>query len=97
MLTSVIHGVMVICRPASENEIGWPENGITAKATIAGITAMHGASQKTSLSAFSGTMSSLIMSFRTSAIGWSRPCGPTRRGPSRTCMKAMILRSSSVR
>ena len=41
-----------------------------------------------------GMMSSLISSFRASAKGCSRPCGPTRIGPSRTCMCARTLRSS---
>ena len=31
-----------------------------------------------------------------SAIGCSRPCGPTRYGPMRDCMRAANLRSSSV-
>src|SRR2546430_12103027 len=52
-----------------------------------------GASQKTSLSAFSGMMSSLMSSFTASAIGCSKPCGPTRMGPSRD-RKSTRLNSS---
>ena len=31
-----------------------------------------------------------------SAMGWSSPCGPTRYGPMRDCMRAANLRSRSV-
>src|SRR5439155_15457812 len=42
-----------------------------------------GASQKTSLSALSGMMSSLMSNFTASAMGCSSPCGPTRMGQPR--------------
>jgi hypothetical protein len=41
-------------------------------------------------------MSSFIISFSASAIGCSSPCGPTRYGPMRDCMRAANFRSSSV-
>ena len=44
-----------------------------------------------------GLMSSLVKSLSASAIGCSRPKGPTRLGPMRTCMKPSSLRSQSVR
>jgi hypothetical protein len=81
-LTSVTHGV--ISTPKTENES--PENGITAKAISAGIKSMIGATKNTRRSTRDGMMSSLSRSFRMSAIGWSSPWGPTRRGPRRTCM-----------
>ncbi len=62
-------------------------------ASIPAVTEISGAIQKITLSASSGMMSSLISSFTASAIGCSKPCGPTRMGPSRACMSAMTLRS----
>src|ERR1700674_2249011 len=70
--------------------------GSAANATIAAVTEISGAPQKISRSALSGIMSSLSSSFTASAIGCSRPCGPTRIGPSRTCMSAITLRSTST-
>ena len=69
-------------------------NGTTTNTVNAASTTMNGATQKTILSASAGMMSSLRSSFRASAIGCRSPCGPTRIGPSRTCMCARILRSS---
>src|SRR5579872_6395918 len=63
---------------------------------MAAVTEMSGANQKMALSASSGIMSSLMSSFTASAIGCSRPCGPTRIGPRRACMSAMTLRSIST-
>ena len=56
-------------------------NGTTRKVVKAVMTTATGASQKTSLSAPSGIMSSFTSSLRASANGCSRPCGPTRMGP----------------
>src|SRR5712691_7351372 len=70
---------------------------MTAKAMMAGPSAIAGAIVKTHRSALSGITSSLMRSFRTSAMGWRKPWGPTRLGPRRTCMKAITLRSSRVR
>src|SRR5687768_14739857 len=68
-------------------------NGITEKTMNAEATAMYGAKKKIQRSAFSGMKSSLVKSFRPSAIGCSNPHGPTRIGPSRACINAEILRS----
>src|SRR5262245_43258921 len=95
---SVIQGVIVYVFPTNGTVSGngIPENGITAKAMMAGASVMAGASAKTRRSDFAGTTSSLMSSLKTSAIGWRSPRGPTRRGPRRTCMNAITLRSSSV-
>jgi hypothetical protein len=55
-----------------------------------------GARLYTRRSAAVGTMSSFIISLSASAIGCSSPCGPTRYGPIRDCIRAANLRSSSV-
>ena len=55
-------------------------NGMTAKVTKAGTTAMTGASRKTTLSAALGMMSSLSASFTPSASDCSRPKGPLHVG-----------------
>ena len=55
-------------------------NGITAKVTNAGITAITGAITKTSLSAALGMMSSFSASFTPSARLCSRPKGPLHVG-----------------
>ncbi len=68
--------------------------GTTMKTVNAVMTTISGAIQKTHGSASAGMMSSLINSFRASAMGCSNPCGPTRIGPRRTCMCARIFRSS---
>src|SRR5438093_1186965 len=60
-----------------------------ANESSAAPTESTGASQKTSLSALSGMMSSLMSNFTASAIGCNKPCGPTRIGPSRACMFAL--------
>ena len=70
--------------------------GSADSASIAAVTEISGAPQKIALSALSGMMSSLISSFRASAMGCSKPCGPTRMGPRRTCMSAITLRSTST-
>src|SRR5579862_3807626 len=62
-------------------------------ASIPAVTEISGANQKMALSASSGMMSSLMSNLTASAMGCSKPCGPTRIGPSRACMSAMILRS----
>jgi hypothetical protein len=62
----------------------------------AGTIEMIGAAVNTHLSARTGVMSSLIISFTASAIGCRMPYGPTRIGPRRDCVQAMTLRSSST-
>lgn len=44
-----------------------------------------------------GFVVSLMINFRPSAMGCSRPAGPTRLGPLRSCMYPRSFRSSSVR
>lgn len=44
-----------------------------------------------------GFIASLVISFKPSAIGWSRPMGPTRFGPLRSCIYPRSFRSSKVR
>ena len=72
-------------------------NGRTAKAVSAVMVETHGANQKMALSASAGMMSSLSSSLKASAMGCSRPCGPTRMGPRRTWKSARTLRSTSER
>ncbi len=43
-----------------------------------------------------GRTSSLKKSFSASARGCSKPDGPTRFGPMRTCMRLMTRRSNQV-
>jgi hypothetical protein len=61
-------------------------NGTTAHAAIATVRVITGASTNKTLSAPDGMMISLNTSFMPSAIGCSKPSGPTRLGPMRTCM-----------
>src|SRR5690606_27880928 len=48
------------------------------------------------LSTIAGMMSSLKADFTPSASDCSRPNGPTRLGPTRICMRATTLRSTST-
>jgi len=70
---------------------------MTAHAASAGMMVMIGPSTKRPLLAAVGMMISFVSSFSASAIGCSRPKGPTRLGPSRICVKPMALRSHKVR
>ena len=58
---------------------------------------MTGPRKNRPLLAAVGTMISLKISFTASAIGCSRPSGPTRFGPGRIWVQPMALRSQSVR
>ena len=69
-------------------------NGTATKVVKAASTTTNGATQKITASASAGMMSSLSNSLMASAMGCIKPCGPTRIGPSRTCMCARIFRSS---
>jgi hypothetical protein len=71
-------------------------SGMTAKVTIAGVIDSIGASVKKTRCASPGFDSSLRMFFRPSASGWPSPPGPTRFGPRRSCIHALIFRSRSV-
>lgn len=44
-----------------------------------------------------GLVVSFVINFRPSAIGWSRPRGPTKLGPLRSCMYPSSFRSKRVR
>ncbi len=72
-------------------------NGITAHAASAGMMVMTGAITNNALLAWAGTMISFSSNFNASAIGCSKPAGPTRFGPSRTCIQPISLRSHRVR
>ena len=72
-------------------------NGTTTQAASAGMMVMTGAMTNKALLALAGTMISFNSSFNASAIGCSKPAGPTRFGPIRTCIQPIILRSHSVR
>src|SRR5690348_16727826 len=67
--------------------------GTTEKTMNAEATAMYGAKKKIQRSALSGMKSSLTSSLMPSAIGCSKPHGPTRIGPSLACMNADIFLS----
>ena len=72
-------------------------NGTTAQAASAGMMVITGPRKNRPLLAAVGRMISLKISFTASAIGCSRPNGPTRLGPGRICDQPMALRSHSVR
>ena len=57
--------------------------GITEKIIKTGINRSNGAKLKIYLSASSGTMSSLNITFTASAVETSNPLGPHRLGPER--------------
>ncbi|MCY1555278.1 hypothetical protein D9M68_919220 [compost metagenome] len=71
--------------------------GTATHAASAGMMAMIGPRRNSPLAAALGLMISLVSNLIASAIGCSRPNGPTRLGPRRTCMKPSSLRSHSVR
>src|SRR5689334_9954535 len=73
------------------------ENGTTAHAASAGASESIGAMKNSQRFAPVGMMISLNNIFITSANGGSKPSGPTRLGPIRTCIQPMTLRSASVK
>ena len=72
-------------------------NGTTAQAASAGMIVMTGPRKNRPRLAAVGTMISLKISLTASAIGCSRPSGPTRFGPGRIWLQPIALRSQSVR
>ena len=89
---------MTNSRPALTSASTTPgSNGTTAQAASAGMIVITGATKNRPLLAAVGRMISLKISLTASAIGVSRPSGPTRFGPGRICDHAMALRSHSVR
>jgi formate hydrogenlyase subunit 4 len=96
-LTSMsVYGVIIAGWASISASTSVPENGITAHAAKAGVTASTGAIRKRYLSDLVGMIISLNINFRTSAIGCNKPLGPTRFGPTRTCIYAMTFLSASV-
>ena len=82
-------------RPASTEASHRPSaNGTTAQAPSAGVSATSGAARNSRGLAARGSTVSLVSSLSTSAIGCSRPRGPTRDGPRRCWMKPSTLRSA---
>ena len=72
-------------------------NGTTAQAASAGMMVMIGPRKNRPRLAAVGTMISLKISLTASAIGCSRPNGPTRFGPGRIWLQPIAFRSQSVR
>ena len=60
-------------------------------------TTIAGAMSHRMGTALSGLYPSLVISFTASAIGWSRPQGPTRLGPYLAWKRPRSFRSSTVR
>jgi hypothetical protein len=69
---------------------------MTEKAVNAQTVEMTGAKKNTTLSASFGMTSSLNASFSPSASDCSRPKGPLRLGPGRTCIRATTRRSYQI-
>ena len=70
--------------------------GIATQAASAGMIAMIGPNRNSPGEAAVGLISSLVSSLSASAIGCSRPKGPTRFGPWRTWIQPRNLRSHKV-
>ena len=66
-------------------------NGITTSMRNVDASTMYGAIANRRASARSGTMSSFWRNLPTSASSCSEPWGPASIGPSRLCMKLIIL------
>src|SRR4051812_41606742 len=95
--SSTATGMSVNCNGVfSPNTDTIGPNGMTENAVNAVTVEITGARKNTALSARAGMMSSLNASFRPSARDWSRPNGPTRLGPGRTCMRATTRRSYQI-
>ena len=71
--------------------------GMATQAAKAGMMAMMGPKRNKPGATAEGVMISLVSNLMASAIGCSKPKGPTRLGPMRTCMKPSNLRSHKVR
>ena len=70
--------------------------GITAQAAKAGMITITGAMKYKTLLDRVGEIISFMSNFKASAIGCSKPNGPTRFGPSRICIQPINLRSQRV-
>src|SRR6266516_2898331 len=71
-------------------------NGMTSMLMAAAMYTIQGARVKVARSAWSGTVSSLASTLKPWIVLWKRPRGPTRLGPSRSCMSAITLSSSWI-
>lgn len=71
--------------------------GIGAQDVSARVSAIIGDSVNRMGEDIVGLVASFVISFRPSAIGCSRPIGPTKLGPLRCCMYPRSFRSSRVR
>lgn len=71
--------------------------GIGAQDDRARVSAMMGDSVNRIGDDIVGFVGSFVISFRPSAIGCSKPRGPTRFGPLRCCIYPKSFRSKSVR
>ena len=72
------------------------ENGITAHGTTNASITRYGAILNSGASASVGMMSSLQQFFTPSASHCTKPCGPTRLGPTRDWMRAHTRRSAQL-
>ena len=75
------------------NYVIWPFIQVGAVVTITALWVAYATYLERKISAFSGMKSSFTSNFKPSAIGCSRPHGPTRIGPNRACMNAEIFLS----
>ena len=85
-----VHGWMLIwlskaTRPGA--------NGMTSMLMAAAMKTIQGASVKIGRSAWSGVTSSLPSTLKPWIALWKMPAGPTRLGPMRSCMRAIIFSS----
>ncbi|OPZ65754.1 MAG: hypothetical protein BWY83_02984 [bacterium ADurb.Bin478] len=69
--------------------------GMTENVSRAGTNTSAGANQYNVFSTWLGVISSLNKNLMPSATGCSRPNGPTRLGPTRSCINALTLRSAN--
>src|SRR5262245_41571646 len=71
-------------------------NGSARNPQNAAQNARYGASLNRNRYEHGDATSSFTMSFTPSASDWSNPSGPTRVGPSRSCIRADTLRSAQM-
>ena len=76
--------------------VATPPKGIRPNAPMAQNSEMNGASRYSRGRAPSGIIDCLRSSLPRSAIGCSRPCGPTRLGPRRAWKRPISRRSTHV-
>lgn len=74
-----------------------PSTGIIAQPSIAKTNVMTGAIKNKNLFDLYGIIGSFVRSFNASAMGCSKPNGPTVFGPGLSCIAPMTLRSANVK